>query len=513
MSTILPVTLPLRSEWAAAHAHGARRRAWIVCRSCGVTSTVAALMVSPALGQPIASDLNSSITIGTTALAFDDSNPLQLERIVGQASRTSLTGLKNALGETWASGVLSLDLGLAALVTASLPQVQPEDASQPAGAESPAAPSDEAAEDQGPKEPTTNELFFSPDDGAFDVSGFLSTRTGFLPLAMPISEPAVGYGLAIGLSYFHSEPTEVPDPSGSGPSRFIMPSTTVLMGAATENGTWAGGLAHLGVWDKGRIRYVGAVGYASLDLDWFGKGESLGGQSIAYTNDVFFLVQNIRFKLGSSDFYMGPLYRYFDTDAEFGSSTLNSGIPDIELQSRTSGIGVQASYDSLDHPFQPRQGWRADGTVSQQAEWLGGDFDYTKITTFAIAYLPLAENTVLGLKLNGDFVAGDAPFYDLPTIMMRGLARGRYVDDGAVYAETELRYDFAKRWSAIGFAGVGKVGSTFDEFSDSDAHAAGGFGVRYLIADRYGLRLGADLAYGDDEVTLYISVGTGWIRP
>ena len=36
---------------------------------------------------------------------------------------------------------------------------------------------------------------------------------------------------------------------------------------------------------------------------------------------------------------------------------------------------------------------------------------------------------------------------------------------------------------------------------------------RYLIAERYGLRMGVDLAYGDDEVTIYISVGTGWMRP
>jgi hypothetical protein len=322
----------------------------------------------------------------------------------------------------------------------------------------------------------------------------------------------VGYGLILGLSYFHSEPRVVPGADGER-TRVIMPSTTVAIGAATENGTWAGGLAHLGIWDDGRIRYIGAAGYAALNLDWFGKGESLRGQSISYTNDVVFVVQNIRFKLGQSDFFLGPTYRFLSSDSSFAVSNLDTGIPAFQLESRTSGAGAQLSYDSLDHPYSPTRGIRADLSVSQQATWLGGDFNYTKIQSYGITYLPFSDKAVLGLKLNGDFVSGDAPFYDLPGINVRGLARGKYVDNGAVYGEAELRYDFAKRWSAIGFGGAGRVGNSLEDFFAADTHYSGGAGFRYLIAERYGLRLGADLAYGDGEFTLYVSIGTGWIRP
>ncbi len=292
-----------------------------------------------------------------------------------------------------------------------------------------------------------------------------------------------------------------------------MPSTTVLLGAATENGTWAGGLAHLGIWDEGRIRYLGAVGYTNLNLDWFGKSNSFDGQSISYTNDVLFVVQNIRFKLGDSDFFFGPQYRYLGSDATFSGNVIPNRIPEADLQARTSGLGAQLSYDSLDHPFSPTRGQRADLTVSQQSEALGGDFNYTKFQSYGIAYFPLRQDTILGLRLNGDFIAGDAPFYDLPGINVRGLARAKYVDNSAVYGEAELRYDVSKRWSAIGFAGGGRVASSLSEFLDAPTHAAGGAGFRYLIAERYGLRLGADVAYGDGKATLYISIGTGWIRP
>src|SRR4051794_28912564 len=77
-------------------------------------------------------------------------------------------------------------------------------------------------------------LFRDAETGEFDVSGFLSTKQGFLPIAMPITEPAVGLGLSLGLTFFHDKPQAVPSADG-GPPRVIMPSTTVLFGAGTEN--------------------------------------------------------------------------------------------------------------------------------------------------------------------------------------------------------------------------------------------------------------------------------------
>src|SRR5688572_15215184 len=56
-------------------------------------------------------------------------------------------------------------------------------------------------------EPTTQpSLFREAETGDFDVSGFLSSKQGFLPIAVPITEPAVGYGLSLGLSFFHDKP-------------------------------------------------------------------------------------------------------------------------------------------------------------------------------------------------------------------------------------------------------------------------------------------------------------------
>jgi hypothetical protein len=48
-------------------------------------------------------------------------------------------------------------------------------------------------------------------DGWFDVSGFLDEKYGFLPLIIPITEPAVGYG-ATGALAFLDQPLEGLEP-------------------------------------------------------------------------------------------------------------------------------------------------------------------------------------------------------------------------------------------------------------------------------------------------------------
>lgn len=355
-------------------------------------------------------------------------------------------------------------------------------------------------------------LFFDPTDGQFDMSQFLQTPIGFLPVAVPITEPAVGLGLGVGLSFFHGKLGTVPGKDGA-PARLIMPSTTVLIGAATENGTWAGGLAHLGIWDKGRIRYIGAAGYAEAYLDWYGRDNALSGRSISYVNDVAFFFQRMTFQIADTNFHIGPQYLLLSTDSSFAFTALNADIPERELQSNVSGIGVDLNYDSLDQPFSPTSGIKSGITYAQYADWLGSDFDYGQLMAYGIMYTPLGGPFVLGVHLDGQFTFGDAPFYSLPFIKMRGIPMGRFVDSNAVLAEAELRYDITQRWTLVGFGGVGRVADSIGDLFNAEDHFAAGAGVRYLIAREYGLRMGVDVAYGDEDWTVYITVGTGWVRP
>src|SRR5262245_17442835 len=82
--------------------------------------------------------------------------------------------------------------------------------------------------------------FRSADDGQFDVSGFLDEKYGFLPIVLPITEPAVGYGAAGGLAFLSS-------PLGNAEAGYGRPNITMVGGMGTGNGSWgavAGDLRH-----------------------------------------------------------------------------------------------------------------------------------------------------------------------------------------------------------------------------------------------------------------------------
>ena len=46
-------------------------------------------------------------------------------------------------------------------------------------------------------------MFIDTTDNVLDASKWLGTVSGFVPIIMPITEPAVGYGAGVGLVFFH----------------------------------------------------------------------------------------------------------------------------------------------------------------------------------------------------------------------------------------------------------------------------------------------------------------------
>lgn len=382
----------------------------------------------------------------------------------------------------------------------------------------PAANADEptpeptAASTTGPQQSGVKSMFIDEEDGYLDVSNFLATKHGFLPIVIPITEPAVGYGAAIGLTFFHDSIQVEPGHDGK-PPRAVLPSITAVAGGATENGTWFGGVFHMGNWFRNQVHYTGGIGYGSANLDWYGQSDAFDGHSFSYNNDVLFMIQRVMFDLGQSDFYIGPQYKFMGTDASFDTDGSNIQIPNDQLESQVSGLGVTVGFDNRDHPFAPTRGVKAELTYLQQGPALGSDYDYARFSGYALMYFPLADNLTLGLRTEAAGTSGDAPFYDLAMISMRGIPYGRYVDDSKLTFEAELRWDVAERWTLVGFGGVGVVSDDFGDLFDAHEHYAAGVGFRYLIARKFGLRMGLDFAYGDDEVAMYVTVGTGWVRP
>ena len=349
--------------------------------------------------------------------------------------------------------------------------------------------------------------FIDPVDGWFDMSSFLEMPGGFVPLLVPITEPAVGYGAGGGLVFIRKNPP----PLGGG---YRKPNMLLVGGAATNDGTWSGFAGQSASWFDDRLQTLIAGVYGSVDLDFFGIGEGpLNDHPIGYDLEPAGGMAQAKYRLGRSPVQVGFGYGLIAFDAHFETDEAPEGIAEGDVESRVGGVLPALTYDTRDNVFTPQRGWYAtlDGGVFR--EWLGGTSDFERLRFIGIAYRPLTKGLFLAARGIVASSFGDAPFYARPYITLRGAPVMAYMGEDAASVELETRWQFWKRFSAVGFVGAGAAWNDFGDFESERDIVTGGTGFRYELARRFGLHMGLDVAWGPEEPAIYVQFGNAWFRP
>jgi len=358
--------------------------------------------------------------------------------------------------------------------------------------------------------------FKDPKDGSFDVSGMLDSPAGFLPIPIIITEPAVGYGGGLAVLYFHGSGehgTDTTEMDWDTPSQFTVPNISAVAGLGTENGTWAAGGGHFGSWFDDRLRYLGGVGYASVNLKFYGIGNIDLNNPIEYNLKAFFLIQELKARILRSNFFGGARYTFLNAESSFGFDREPPQFIKNLLQSRQGGLGPLLEYDSRDNILSPNRGISAQAIGQIFDPAFGGEDHYFMVRSYAKLYRDvLNKKLLLGLRLDGQFSGGRVPFYALPFIDMRGIPAMRYQGQYAFVTEGQVMWNCYRRWYLLGFLGAGWAVNSASELSFDSAEISKGFGFRYLIARMKGLRVGIDVARGPEEWTFYIQTGQAWGR-
>jgi hypothetical protein len=348
----------------------------------------------------------------------------------------------------------------------------------------------------------------SPEDGWLDVSEFLDKKYGFLPVVLPITEPAVGYGGAVGLAFLSK-------PLGDIQAGYDRPDITVVAGLGTDNGTWGTAAGDLRHWLDGRLQTLAAVLYASFNLDFYGIGESEipADSPLRYNLEPLGGAVQGKYRVGGSRFWAGIGYVFATTRVTFDAPAGTPGLPDYESESNVGGLVPSLTFDTRDSIFTPTRGTYVEGTVGLFSEALGGDGEFQRVRLIGMQFLPLASRVYLGFR--GEVAAsfGDEPFYLRPFIYLRGAPVLRYQGEEVAQIETELRWQCWKRFSLVGFAGYGAAWNDFERLDEAQAIVTGGTGFRYELARKYGIHMGLDVAFGPDETAIYVQVGSAWARP
>ncbi len=350
--------------------------------------------------------------------------------------------------------------------------------------------------------------FKDPADSAFDISYYLANLHGFLPVAMPITEPAVGYGAAAAGAFF------IPKKKKIKGRKFQIPDIAAVAGGITSNKTWFAGMAYLGFWKQDRIRYRGVFGYGDVKLKYYGEGGGyLEKNPAEFSIQSYFLLQQVILRIGDSKFLLGGRYLFGHSKVTFFENSSVPGLDPRDLDFTNSGIGFISEYENLNNYFSPTKGVKINLSYNQFLQLLGSDRDFGRMSFSAIYYLPVTKSWISGFRLETLMETGDAPFYLKPFITLRGVPAMRYQGELTALMETEQQVLVTRRWSAVGFAGYGKAYSSLDVSGKKVSTAwSAGAGFRYLLARLFGLRMGVDVARGPEKWAFYVVVGSYWFR-
>jgi Omp85 superfamily domain len=346
--------------------------------------------------------------------------------------------------------------------------------------------------------------FKDPSDGRLDVTaGSTGGTSGFVPVVVPSNDPALGAGLLAAIVYFH--PNKLPPEVASENP----PTMTGAGVGATDKESWGIAGLHSAVWSGGRTRYLGAIGAASVNLDYYGtESLDLSDNPVRFNIEGGVLVQQTLFRVADSHVFAGLRYMLLSADVTFDVAP---SFPIAGGRTKDAGLAALLDSDTRDNTFTPNEGRSTSLALSYFSESFGGDFDYAKLNASDLQYWQLFEQRLtLGLRLEYAFAEDEAPFYSLPWVSLRGIPILRYLGNHVVTAEVEPRWKIDERWSLLAFGGVGRAAEELDGLVDAEAAYNYGAGFRYLLSRRLGLAGGIDLARGPDETVVYLTFGNAW---
>lgn len=351
-------------------------------------------------------------------------------------------------------------------------------------------------------------------DHKLDLSDWIINANGFVPVPVIITEPALGnFGFGIAPVFLKKKPPIVTD----GKATPVPPDITAVAAAYTLNKTWFVGGGRMATIPKLRLRYKIGAGYANVNMDYYREVANQGEQQFGFNLKTVVAYGYLARQLHDPRFQIGMQYLFLNVKLKLqNGSQLPDFVKEKEVKSNISELGVVGEYDSRDNIFTPDRGVKIHTHVNFSDNIFGSSYDYQRLNSYLYWYVPVfhrkesGKNWISGFRVDYQQMWGDPPFFILPYVDLRGIPTMRYQGKVNILAETEQRWDFVRRWSLLAFGGLGKAFNDYSEFGDAELVYNYGAGFRYLLARKFRLRCGIDIARGPGNWAYYIVFGSYW---
>ncbi len=364
--------------------------------------------------------------------------------------------------------------------------------------------SDGSSEDS--REKFSMKVFKDSLDGNLDMSDFLIHYHGFIPIIGLITEPALG-DIGVMITPVFIQPNKY-----QKKGKYIPPDITAAFVGYTGNKTWGFGGMRVASLPKYHLKYRVGAAYGNVNMNFYRTLPVVGEHQFSFNMNMSGAFAQVLRQVGNTELYIGLEYFYLHSKVhpQFNIPEFPDFASDADFVNNISNMGINLEFDKRDNVFTPNKGLYITSDFRVSGGWTGSDYDFQNFHIGAFQYFQFVPKWVSGFRFESNLQFGDAPFYIKPQIALRGVPLARYQGDQTYVLETEQRYDFSLRWSGVAFVGTAKAPTEEVSFKDAEWVYNYGTGFRYLIARKFGLRGGLDVAWSNDDFGWYVVFGSAW---
>jgi hypothetical protein len=328
-------------------------------------------------------------------------------------------------------------------------------------------------------------------DGAFDLSNDMIYSSDFLLVYTVITEPSLGgIGGALIPVFLKKRKPVIDTINGEIKITPVNPDITAGMVMYTANKSWLAGLFRAGTFAKAGITYKVAVAYGDINVKFYNTLPVVGRKEFNYNFRMIpVYLQGLK-QFNNAHWSAGFQYLFLDAKVSPIGESLPPIIADNQRNSIVSQVGGILQYDNRDNIFTPDKGIRVQGNFFWSNSVIGSDYNSWRINYSFIGYTLVTPKFIVGPRVEGQRSLGKPPFYLLPYINLRGVPATLYQGNATLLSEVKTRWDLYRRWSMVFYGGTGLAYDSWNNMFENPLVYSYGTGFRYLLARKFGLRMG-----------------------
>lgn len=319
----------------------------------------------------------------------------------------------------------------------------------------------------------------------------------FMPMPIIMSNPTFGpsFGAMGSLMYKLNENDKISPMSKTG-----------FMGMYGINKSYSWWVSQEMYLKQDNYRIIMNVGSFEIPVDYMYQQN----QMLEYNEaNIFFRIKLL--KKIATNFYAGVYYNY--TTQNFANINNLSNDPDIKISDNIqSSIGFMGIIDTRDYVYYPTTGFFSNLYLLTNQKFIGASANFYNLNYNLMHYIPVFNNDVLAMRLNGVNSFGEVPYgalalygvssVDLSQVDLRGYMRGRYRGKNQIDFQIEYRYNFNGKLDRFGLVLNGGIGRIWDSDYQSTLYNSNiwlpaiGTGIRYNAIKRKHVNIRLDYGYG-----------------